>query len=534
MAPGPAKAENEAPPSKDRDDILNQLPVNTIYNEFENVDNINNYSNFCKLTQTIKDKYTDFEKFEDLCKKFAYSLDRIFSNKYKGKNMEHCILLKYWIYDEIKKIFSAGDKLNVLFLTEELKKLQYNIQKEESVIFDCYDDYNDYMSNWEVERNLFEYFISFHKIKNKSNFSTEETDKYIKYVKYIKTIYDEKINKEHCCDLKYRHLYDHYFDCNPEYNPDNLLSKLNGESKKPNSEVQAREAKTKSLKQTGSGEDETEESDKYEIVIPNVPIGWNKRRYKQRTELYDVKCIMNYADRKNGYALVSCYNTGKKYPNAEYIFRPTKEEDAFFAKIKEEKKRGMGREATREGSQDSVPSKPGVTETSAEGRKNDGNSATPKPKIHVGIPEYLRGYSLLGEYIKERSNDTYGSYQPGREAAFTYSGSGRRFIPGVNETQVGWTYTKLENGKVKSVVEADVEKHVIPVNGGGQNEGTTSTITESPSTEWLDGSELTEVSMFKTPMFRGSTLAVLLVGIVFVFFIYYKVYDNYKMCVYIN
>ncbi|CAG9480889.1 unnamed protein product [Plasmodium vivax] len=493
MAPGAETDGKEAPTKRDWDDILKKLPAHKIYDEFKNVGIINNFSSsVCILESPLKERYKDFEDFEGTCKKFAYNLDRILSNQYAGKNMEHCILLKYWIYDELKK-YIDGDKINVLPLTEKLKKLQYNIKDEKSVIFDCYDDYNDYKNDWEAEKYLSEYFINFHEIKNKSNFSTEETDKYIKYVKYIKTIYDEKINKEHCCDLKYRHLYDHYFDCNPEYNPDNLLSKLNGESKKPNSEVQAREAKTKSLKQTGSGEDETEESDKYEIVIPNVPIGWNKRRYKQRTELYDVKCIMNYADRKNGYALVSCYNTGKKYPNAEYIFRPTKEEDAFFAKIKEEKKRGMGREATREGSQDSVPSKPGVTETSAEGRKNDGNSATPKPKIHVGIPEYLRGYSLLGEYIKERSNDTYGSYQPGREAAFTYSGSGRRFIPGVNETQVGWTYTKLENGKVKSVVEADVEKHVIPVNGGGQNEGTTSTITESPSTEWLDGSELTEV-----------------------------------------
>ncbi|SCO72143.1 Plasmodium vivax Vir protein, putative [Plasmodium vivax] len=412
--------------------------------------------------------------------------------------MEHCILLKYWIYDELKKKFSTGDKINVLLLTEQLKKLQYNIKKEELVKFDCYDDYNDYMSNWEVERNLSEYFISFDEIKNKNNLAKDVKDKYIKYLQYIKTIYDEKKNKERCCDLDNRYLYDHYFNCNPEYDPNHLLLKLNGESEKPNNNVQVAEVKGTSSGQSGSGEDSTKKSDAPDIVIPNVPIGWNKRRHKHRTELYDVKCIMNYADRKNGYALVSCYNTGKKYPNAEYIFRPTKEEDEFFAKIKKEKERGMLRKTTRGDSQDSVRSEQGVTEKSAEGRSQDGKSATPKPKIHVGIPEYLRGYSLLGEYIKERSNNTYGSYQPGREAAFTYSGSGRRFIPGVDETKVGWTYTKLENGKVTSVDEKVVEKYEIPVNGGGQNEGTTSTMTKSPTlefsnTELPDGLEPTEV-----------------------------------------
>ncbi|KNA00231.1 hypothetical protein PVNG_05399 [Plasmodium vivax North Korean] len=514
-----------------KDDILNELPVNKIYEEFKKVNGTNKYSNICTLEKPLKDNYKDFG---EICEHFAYNLDRILSNEYNEKKIERCILLKYWIYDKLKNKYGTDNKIKVLPLTEQLKKLQYNIKDEKSVKFDCYDDYNDYMSKWEVERDLFEYFINFDEIKKRDNLASEEDKKYIQYVQYIKTLYDEKIDKEHCCDLDYRHLYDHYFDCNPKYDPNHLLLKFKDIEKMPEKEVEVKEDKKTSSEKGASVNFSTEALYTPDIVIPNVSRGWNKRRNKLRTKLHNVKCIVNYADRKDGYALVSCYNPGKKYPNVENIFRPTVEEDKFFDENKKEKGRDRSRETTRGDSQDSVRSTPGVTETSAEGPNQDGNSATPKSKIHDGIPEYLQGYSLLGEYIKERRNDTYGSYQPGREAAFTYSGSGRRFIPGVDETKVGWTYTKLENGKVTSVDEKVVEKYEIPVNGGGQNEGTTSTMTKSPTlefsnTELPDGLEPTEVSMFKTPMFRGSTLAVLLVGIVFVFFIYYKVYDNYKM-----
>ncbi|GAB69915.1 hypothetical protein PCYB_006640, partial [Plasmodium cynomolgi strain B] len=203
-----------------------------------------------------------------------------------------------------------------------------------------------------------------------------------------------KKNKEHCCDLEYRQHYDHYFNCKPEYDPNHLLLKFKVIREIPEKKVHVTEAKKKSLGPSGSGEDSTEESDKYDIVYPDVPIGWNKRRNKHRTKLHNVKCLVNYVDRKDGYALVSCYNIGKKYPNVENIFRPTKEEDEFYAKIKEEK--GVrGRVTTRGDSEDSVHSEPGVTETSAEIRNKYGNSATPKSKIHVGIPIYLQGYSLL-------------------------------------------------------------------------------------------------------------------------------------------
>ncbi|GAB69907.1 hypothetical protein PCYB_006560, partial [Plasmodium cynomolgi strain B] len=267
MTPGAGRARNEATTKTDWEDILNKLPAHKIYDEFKKVDNINNYSSVCNLESPLKDKY---KNFEDLCKKFAYHLDYIFSNKYEEKNVEYCILLKYWIYDEIKKFNENGKKdIDVFVLTEKLRKLQYTIKNEESVIFDCYDDYNDYKNNWEVEKDLAEYFINFHEIEKRNNIVTEEKTKYIKYLEHIKTLYEEKKNKEHCCDLKFRHLYDHYFNCNPEYDPDNLLLKFNVISEIPQKKVQVAEVKEKSLGPNGSGEDSTEESDKYDIVYPD-------------------------------------------------------------------------------------------------------------------------------------------------------------------------------------------------------------------------------------------------------------------------
>ncbi|GAB65365.1 VIR-like CYIR protein [Plasmodium cynomolgi strain B] len=184
--------------------------------------------------------------------------------------MDYCILLKYWVYDQIKKFNKNGKKdIDVFVLTEKLRKLQYTIRNEESVNFECYDDYSDYFSNWEEEKALYEYFVNFKEIIDSSKPDNTGENKYIPYIQYIVKLYKKKTTEEGCCNTKCHHPCDHYFNCDPEYDPENLLLKLKAKEK--------------------------------------------------------------------GYALVSCYNIGKKYPNVENIFRPTKKRKNFILKRSKQK-----------------------------------------------------------------------------------------------------------------------------------------------------------------------------------------------------
>ncbi|SCO71498.1 VIR protein [Plasmodium vivax] len=501
------------------DSVLNGLTSHKIYDEFNREDKISNYSNaYCITNGTTSTNYPGFEK---ICKKFSVNLGNIFLNQYKENTMDYCILLKYWIYDQIKKINIESKKnMNAFVLTEKLRKLQYTIKNEESVIFECYDDYSDYLSNWEEEKALYEYFVNFKEITNSYKPDDTGKNKYTDYVEYIVGLYKKKTTKEGCCNTKSHHPCDHYFNCNPEYDPEKLLLKLKGEKAEASQKSPNRGAQATISGSDGRSANSTEDSNVNKIVLPEVPIGWNKRRHKYITKMNNVKCITNYAAKEKGYALVSCYNIGKKYPNVENIFRPTKEEEYFYSKKVEAEGGSVEGSKIRWIHYDSEASD---KEISYAGLGGDKNAVSKKSKTHVGIPAYSQGYTLLSDYIKDRRNDKYGDYQPGREVAYIYSGLGRRFYPGVKIKDVPCAYIKMKDGEKTDCVKEDaIKDYEVSKNQGELNSRREESITEFSKIDSSGELEPAEESIFKTPMFRGGTFALLLVGVVLVFFIYFK------------
>ncbi|GAB69540.1 CYIR protein [Plasmodium cynomolgi strain B] len=273
-----------------------------------------------------------------------------------------------------------------------------------------------------------------------------------------------------------------------------------------------------------------------DVVIPNVRVGWHKSKNKSKSRIQNVRCLINYALKNSDYALVSCYNSEKGYRDYEHIFRPTKEEENFYSKLKKDKEKESHNRAS---------SSLDYTNQFSIGTNKNGKGAT-KSNITPVMPAWMQGYSSLGEFIKGKRMSILKNL---KRTSRRRRGRKKR-IP--------CTYIKINEDKTIECVDKDKLNEIIifkDIEGKnlstvendairtaihkGQNLNTAdnvdrSSATDSSTVESIDNFETTEDSIFKTPMFRGSTLAALLVGVVSVFFIYYKVYNNYKMCAYIS
>ncbi|GAW79408.1 variable surface protein [Plasmodium gonderi] len=466
------------------DEVLNGLTSDRIYVDFNSDENISNYGKFIDNAR-ITNKCPEFDT---ICKKFARNLDNILFKKHEEKTMNYCILLKYWMYNEIKKKCKNDYKdIELIPFVEKLKNMQYNVKNGEEIKFECYDNYDDYMGNWEEEKDLYEYFINFDGISK--NIKTRGNEnKYNDFLNHIKVLYKRKKDEECCCHVNYHHLCDHYFNCDSKYDPGELLSILKNGAAKPHEELLSKNGSDAHLKTNGkcrpvSGKSEAENKD----VLRKVPIGYNKSRRKYITRIMNPKCIVNYVAKDSGYALVSCYSFNKGHPNVEHIFRPVEEEDKILSSESEEK----------------------------------GKFITKKLKTFVGIPPYLQGYRELGKFINDKSQESNRRYEFGRKVAYEFSGIGKKQNWAEIDDTITCPYTIIKDEKRECVAEDKLKEIKIFEDDEGKNSSTAVSITNIPHKATSEDSEQA-YDIYKTGVFRVATLSVLLIGIIFVFFVYYK------------
>ncbi|VUZ94320.1 PIR protein [Plasmodium vivax] len=510
--------ETETTPNWDK--VLEGLTSDKIYKYFnENKNTGSNYDDVCEIKKEWK---TPCSEFKEICNKFAKNLEGIFCKEHKENTINYCIFLKYWAYEQIKKKCKKNKTdIELSPLTDKLKNLQYSIKKVCPEKFECYDYYSDYMDGWEEEKLLYEYFLNFDEIYNYIN-TKNDYEKYKKYVEHILGLYEKKISKG-CCKIKYYHLCDHYFRCDPKYHPKLLLSNL----EEPKGNPTPSESDIHGIDISA----EIDEKKKYldedgvyiiptrtDFVIPDLQDGWHKRKDKSKSRIQNVRCIMNYAAKNSDYALVSCYNFEKGYPDVEHIFRPTKKEEDFYSKLKEKENKPRN----------SMSSSSDYTNSSPKGLNKNEKVAT-KTNITAVLPESIQGYSPLGELINKKKDEYAGEYQPSRREAYVFAPTARNYdIGGEESGRVPCTYIKINEDKTKECVKKENLNEIkVFTDPKAQNlsavgDVAMSSATDSYTDEYLDDFETIGHSMFKTPMFRGATLAALLAGIVFVFFIYFK------------
>ncbi|CAI7722529.1 PIR protein [Plasmodium vivax] len=489
--------------------VLKELPSSKIYAKFNNDTGVKDYT--CihyKICEEIKNNYDGLENF---CKKFEKSLNDISKPKVTtaagsaneeggthgpagkdkpeeiGNFKDNCLLLKYWVFDEINKMKNnKGTNVNIIPVIDKLDHIQYYLNKKNNKNV-CHNNYYEYTNYSKEEKMLYEYFKDFDAIKNYINSVKKEEKTFREYINKIIEIYKKKKDENHCCHKNYDLCYS-YFQCDPKYDPSNLLLLLD---------------KVKKLTQKAS-----DESGQTSDTEQNA----NPLTTKYRTTIHNVKCLINYGARNDGYAFLSCYNIGKGYPNVEHIFTPTEEEKK---KASEELGKDPKVSEDNEQARSELLAQDDSKLQSAASDKGGRVAKSTTPKI--GIPESLKGYTFLGEYVRREAKENYGKYQLGRRIAQLFSGIGNTNNAGNTEIKVNCSNSRIKEGKVICVNLEDKEEKYVYENGiiTGSNSSSAAASSGMFNQEF-------QSNLLDTDYFRIGSVPTLLLGFSFVFFLYFK------------
>ncbi|GAB69447.1 hypothetical protein PCYB_001950, partial [Plasmodium cynomolgi strain B] len=308
--------------------VFNELPSYKIYDELNK--KIENRSTSSK--QKVKLRLFD--------KKIESNLKNI-SEIYHLKNESHndrCLYFNYWVHDELRKIFNGKniddyhnetdiDKIHDVWyhISDGLMKDDFNQNYEiiknnyttknknitSKTVYDFYSSrnlhpepekfysirdfskhkacfYNSDCTFYDCDdmKILYDYFKNYDTIENKiSTENMAQCNIYQEYISYIKPIYDKY--KDDCCNFGFCD----YFNCNDNYDPNELLYKLKNCSEGNNANS-INPARTKS-----------EENEFYTRI--------NKRKKRFWNSAFD--------ENKTGYRYFRCYqknnNTDTNMPN---------------------------------------------------------------------------------------------------------------------------------------------------------------------------------------------------------------------------
>ncbi|SBS93670.1 PIR Superfamily Protein [Plasmodium malariae] len=210
----------------DYDEVLQQLPLYKIYNEFNSEVREVDYNISCDKFDSVKEKYKN--DCVNLCKKVARNLNNLTKADKSWSYDSRCSHYKYWIYEEITKLFKEDPMDKDV---EDVVKSFFNLQSVLTATYGIYSCKNDFiqkniseLKDKIEEKYLHDYFTNYKMIKSKNVCNKVKMNKYKKYINYIYSIYQKKKNK--CCKPGVLTCPHYFFNCNDEFNPNMLLSEL--------------------------------------------------------------------------------------------------------------------------------------------------------------------------------------------------------------------------------------------------------------------------------------------------------------------
>ncbi|SBT85820.1 PIR protein [Plasmodium malariae] len=209
-----------------KNDILKQLPSYALYNKFNSEIKEVKYNNACKILDSVTSEYKD--NCINLCKKVARNLENLPKKDKSWSYENRCSHYKYWLYEEIRKFFKDDAKPNdVEVVIKEFLRVQPLLTTDYEIL-NC--DYKFSQKNLQEletkieEKYMFDYFTNYEHIKAKETCVNVEIEKYKKYLNFILQLYNRK--KGVCCVGKISKCPNYLLNCDNEFNPSKLLSKL--------------------------------------------------------------------------------------------------------------------------------------------------------------------------------------------------------------------------------------------------------------------------------------------------------------------
>ncbi|SBT86031.1 PIR protein [Plasmodium malariae] len=212
----------------DYDEILKDSSPYKIYEELnKQVKNVTD-DPYCSEFKNLKQDYKD--KSVELCNKVTQLLDFVVKKKKSKEFKDYCLHYKYWVYQEIRKLFNERSSNNdIAEVIKKFIKLQTTIFSNDqkygcSFVFGT-KDFTEL--NYKIEEKyLYDYFKNYNTIKS-SDTCSKVNNKYKKYLKSIVNVYNDL--KIYCC-LSEDWDCSHYFlSCKDEFDPSKLLFSLGSE-----------------------------------------------------------------------------------------------------------------------------------------------------------------------------------------------------------------------------------------------------------------------------------------------------------------
>ncbi|KAI4838038.1 PIR protein [Plasmodium brasilianum] len=212
------------------DEILQELPSYKLYEKFKSEANEEDDEISCNIFNEVKSNL----KIEcvKLCNKVVRNFKSLLEIGKPEIYDDICLHYKYWVYEEIGKLFETNrTNINVNAVITAFNKLQQSLT-ENYRIHNCeYKFGQDIISSLNAKNNekiLYIYTTNYNRIRSREFCNMLTFNKYKKYLNAISNIYIDKKTK--CCASNLSICPNLFLNCGDELNPSKISALLNLEN----------------------------------------------------------------------------------------------------------------------------------------------------------------------------------------------------------------------------------------------------------------------------------------------------------------
>ncbi|SBT53972.1 PIR Superfamily Protein [Plasmodium ovale wallikeri] len=215
MAPGSAHAKASELHSID-------LLSKQIYDKIEfNYTDLSNYSQKCDNIYVNKNK----DEVKTICEKLLRYLEKSTALEIANPQYDICLILNYWIYDKLNKIFGDKETSDKAFGNFQMiwNYLTQYINKNISYYEKCKENLDIHkQEDWEKRKELYDYCIDYNTLYGTATNYGDKCEDYYEYIEQKTSLYT---HFEDICSTEENRCPTFYKDCK-QYNPDIVLSKF--------------------------------------------------------------------------------------------------------------------------------------------------------------------------------------------------------------------------------------------------------------------------------------------------------------------